>query len=301
MKKSRKFGFMAVAAVTPVLLTAGCGVTSDKAPSNHSLGDAKTTGSKTITFGYVDWDEDVAVTYLWEYLLEKKGYRVHLQQLALGPMYAGLSQGSINVFFDAWMPEQTQYWNHYRSSLVSIGKWYAGETKEGFVVPEYVTDVNSIADLKSHASEFGNQVVGIDAGSVEMQIAQKALNDYGATNLTLVPSSDPAMLATLIRDYNAKKPVVVTLWSPQWAFAKYKLKYLSDPKGDWGKVGWIQGVANKAWASNNPQVVKWLKNFKLTERELETIEDDINNAKTPQAGVAKWIQDNQRTISRWFP
>jgi glycine betaine/proline transport system substrate-binding protein len=300
MKGTKKLRLTAAALVV-LIIAGGWGIYQSNSSSGHgTIGNASAAANKTITLGYVNWDEDVAVTYLWANLLEKRGYQVNLQILDLGPMYIGLSRGGVDVFFDTWLPEQSQYLNHYASSLVSIGKWYLGGTTEGFVVPQYVTDINSITDLKTHASEFGNQVVGIDAGSVEMQIAQKALNEYGASNLTLVPSSAPAMLATLVKDYQAKKPVVVTLWSPQWAYAKYKLKYLADPKGVWGKAGWIQGEANKTWASGNPQVMKWLENFKLSDNQLETLEDDINGAKTPQAGVARWIQENQQAVNAWF-
>ncbi|WP_206832743.1 glycine betaine ABC transporter substrate-binding protein [Alicyclobacillus fructus] len=296
MQKVRKAGLTA-AAIASLIIAGGLGISQNKF---ESVAHARATDNKTITLGYVNWEEDVAVTYLWANLLTKRGYHVNLQMLDLGPLYAGLSRDGVDVFLDAWMPEQRQYLNHYGSSLVSIGKWYEGVTKEGFVVPQYVTDVNSIADLKTHASEFGNQVIGIDAGSVEMQIAQKALNDYGASNLILVPSSDLAMITTLIKDYKAKKPVVVTLWSPHWIYSTYKLKYLTDPKGDWGKAGWIQGEVNKAWASRNPEVLKWLRNFKLTENQLEMLEEYINVAKSPQVGVEKWIRENQKTISAWF-
>ncbi|WP_067932425.1 glycine betaine ABC transporter substrate-binding protein [Alicyclobacillus kakegawensis] len=297
MNKNRRAGV--TAAVMTAIIIVGIVEVRQNALHNANA-SAASDQDKTITLGYVNWEEDVAVTYLWANLLRQRGYHVDLQALDLGPMYAGLSKGGVDVFLDAWVPEQQQYLHHYSSTLTEIGRWYEGVTQEGFVVPQYVTDVHSISDLKTHASEFGNQVIGIDAGSVEMHIAQKALDDYGASKLTLVPSSDLAMLATLMKDYEAKKPVVVTLWSPHWIYSEYKLKYLSDPKGDWGKAGRIQGEANKAWASEHPQAMKWFRNFKMSEHQLETLEQDIHAAKTPQAGVEKWMQNNLSTIDTWF-
>ena len=37
------------------------------------------------------------------------------------------------------------------------------------------------------------------------------------------------MLAALDTAIKAKKPVVVTLWQPHWAFQKYQIRLLDDP------------------------------------------------------------------------
>ncbi|RIV18583.1 hypothetical protein D2Q93_13945 [Alicyclobacillaceae bacterium I2511] len=59
----------------------------------------------------------------------------------------------------------------------------------------------------------------------------------GFRNMHLIASSSPAMLTALQRAYQQHKPIVVTLWSPHWAFTKYKLKYLSDPQHVFGQSG----------------------------------------------------------------
>jgi len=282
-------------------LLSGCSNTPvSQNQANTNTSQSGSAGAKTITIGYVNWDEDVATSYLWKDLLTQKGYQVQLQSLDAGPLFSGLSEGGLDLFFDTWLPVTHQvYLSRYGHNLVNLGKWYEGQTQEGFVVPKYMTDVNSISDLKQHATEFGNQIVGIDPGAGEMQLAAKAVSDYGL-NLQLVQSSSPAMLSSLEKAYSQHKPIVVTLWSPHWAFAKYQLKYLSDPKGDFGKQGWIQTEANKDFANANPTVAGWIRNFKLTPEQLGTLEEDINQAKSKDAGVAKWIHDNQSLVDSWF-
>lgn len=308
MLRSRKIGFVLSGAAMVSLLLAGCGstnTTGSSAGNNTSsqTGTAPSTGSKNITIGYVDWAEDVATSYLWKDLLTQKGYHVTLTSMSdAGPLFAGLSKGGLNVFLDTWLPTTHKaYIQQFGSNLVDLGKWYEGGTTIGFVVPKYVYDsgIHSIADLNAHASEFGNQIVGIDPGAGEMAIAKKAVQDYGL-KLHLTASSSAAMLTVLQKDYAAKKPVVVTLWSPHWAFTKYKLKYLSDPKGVFGKAGWIQTEANKKWAAKNPAVVGWFKNFKLTPQQLGSLELDINSASSKNAGVEKWIKNNQSVVNSWF-
>lgn len=294
-------------------LVAGCGTTSGNSGGSSSNGTSTTgtnqsgntsasTSGKNITIGYVDWSEDVAATYLWKDLLTQKGYNVTLKSLQVGPLFAGLSEGGLDVFFDTWLPTTHKaYMQQYGSNLTNLGKWYQGTTKEGFVVPTYVTNVNTMAQLEANASEFGGQIIGIEPGAGEMTLAANAMKTYGLNNFQLLQSSTPAMLSELARDYQAKKPIVVTLWSPHWAFTKYNLKYIPDPKGAFGGAGWIQTEANKSWASSNPTVANWIKNFKLTPNQLGTLEEDINqNSSNPNAGVQQWIKNNQSVWSAWF-
>lgn len=296
-------------AATLAVLVVGCGTSNNTAGGgNTSTGSGNQTtpassGSKNITFGMINWSEDVATTYLWQDILKSKGYNVTIKQFSdPGPMYAGLADNSLNVYMDTWLPiTHKQYIDKFGSDYVSLGKWYQGQTNEGFVVPDYVykQGIHSISDLQSHASLFGGQIVGIEAGAGETGLAQKALKAYGLSNMKLVTSSTAAMLSQLKTDYAAKRPVVVTLWSPHWVFTAYKLDYLSDPKHIFGTAGWIQTEGNKTWAQSNPTVVKWLESFKMTPDELGTLEQDINAASTPNAGVEKWISANQSLVSQW--
>jgi glycine betaine/proline transport system substrate-binding protein len=278
------------------MVSAGCGTQHVPGTGpDEAVGVQQT--DKNITIGYIDWDEDVATTYLWAQLLKQKGYHVTLKSVALGPMFVGLSQGGVDVFFDSWLPEQTPYIKKYQDNVATLGKWYKGQTTEGLVVPTYMKNVNSIADLKKLPSQE-NQIVGIDPGSVEMDLVKKAISEYGL-DTTLVSSSSPAMLSALKKAYDAKQDIAVVLWSPHWAFATYKLKYLADPKGVFGKGGTIQAEANKDWMSSHAQAVDWLKHFTLTQNQLGQLENDIN-ASTKEAGVKKWIQDNQALVNSWL-
>lgn len=276
------------------------GATNTSNTSTGSGSASSSTGDKNVTIGYITWAEDVASTYLWKDLLEKKGYKVTLKQLPPAELFAGLSQNSLNVFFDTWLPNtHKQYMQRFGSKLTNLGKWYQGKTTEGFVVPKYMKNVNSISDLKGMSSKLNGKIVGIGPGAGETGIAKKAIKAYGLPE-TLQTSSTTAMLTALKRAYSSQKPIVVTLWSPHWAFAKYNLKYLKDPKGSFGKGGWIQAEGNKKWASAHPTVVKWLNNFKLNQAQLGALENDINGAKTKDAGVKKWLSNNQSLVNKWF-
>ncbi|MCY0887034.1 MAG: glycine betaine ABC transporter substrate-binding protein [Alicyclobacillaceae bacterium] len=315
MNKKTKAVLSLSSAMLVCLALSGCDNSNSNQPSNSGSSNTSTTttststsstsspgAGKTVIIGYVDWPEDVATSYLWQNLLQSKGYKVEMKMLDAGPLFAGLSEGGLNVFFDTWLPTtHAVYMKKYGANLTDLGKWYEGTTNEGFVVPQYVTNVNTIQQLKANASEFGNQIVGIDAGAGEMGLAAKAIKVYGLP-MKLIASSSPAMVAALEKAYAAKKPIVVTLWSPNWVFSKYKLKYVTDPKLIFGASGWIQTEANKAWAAKNPTVSGWIQNFKLTPDQLGALEEDINSSSTPAEGVSTWLSNsaNEAAAMSWL-
>lgn len=307
----RRVWGIAGASLVLAITVAGCGTNQpNQMGQNQSNNNttAKTNSSSTnnskaqpITIGYVNWDEDVAATYLWKYLLEQKGYQVNLKSLSPGPIWEGLSTGGLDVFFDDWMPYVDKpYMIKYGSHIATLHQWYGGVTKEGFVVPDYVKNVKTMAGLRAFAKKVNGRIIGIEAGSSEMGQAKQALSTYNLP-YQLVSSSTPAMLSALQRAYQQHKPIVVTLWSPHWAFTKYKLHYIEDPKQIFGKPGIIETAANKTWASNNLQVVSWFNQFHLSKQQLGTLEEDIAAQKgNPTAGVKKWASANQTLINSWF-
>ncbi|WP_042406713.1 ABC transporter permease/substrate binding protein [Streptacidiphilus carbonis] len=245
---------------------------------------------KTVTLGYFPWDEDIAASYLWDDLLTRRGYKVNLQQFDVGSMFTAMSNGQVDFELDGWLPHaQSQYWAKYHKDLVNLGAWYSPTSLE-ITVPSYVKDVHSLSDLAAHASEFGGRIIGIEPGTGEMSLVKSSvLPAYGLDkNFTLVAGSSPAMLADLERAYAKKQPIAVVLWSPHWAYSKYSLTKLADPKGAFGAHDQIDSLANKDFPQKFPQIAGWLKNFHLTEAQLGSLENDIQQA--GQGNEAKAVQ-----------
>ncbi|MDX3070643.1 glycine betaine ABC transporter substrate-binding protein, partial [Streptomyces sp. ND04-05B] len=103
---------------------------------------------KTVNMGYFPWDEAIASTYLWQNMLEDRGYKTTVKQLDPGPLYTGLAQGQLDVQFDSWLPTtHKDYWDRYKDDLTDLGSWY-GPTSLELTVPSYVEGIDSLADLK---------------------------------------------------------------------------------------------------------------------------------------------------------
>jgi glycine betaine/proline transport system substrate-binding protein len=277
------------------LVAAGCG------------GRTATTGqsSKTITIGYIDWDEDIAVSNLYASLLQKQGYKVKLQELDAGPLYQGLSQGSIDLFLDAWLPTtHAAYWKQYQGKLEDLGVWYNNATLN-LAVPDYLTNINSISDLVGKSAEFHGVITGIDPGAGETSTVQKqVIPAYGLSpSYTLQTSSSTAMLAALQKAINAKQPIVVTLWHPHWAYAKYPIKDLKDPKDAFGKPEQLHAAGRSNFTRDFPQLTTMIKKFHLTDQQLASLENAVVNAPQGQqeTAAAQWAAQNPQVINSFDP
>ncbi|WP_405610872.1 ABC transporter permease/substrate binding protein [Streptomyces sp. NBC_00076] len=260
---------------------------------------------KKITIGYIPWDEGVASTFLWQEVLEQRGFDVETKQLEAGPLYTSLAAGQLDFQTDAWLPTtHAEYWKKYGAKLDDLGAWYDRTSLE-LTVPSYMKDVNSLADLKGKASEFGGKITGIESSAGMMGLLKsKVLKEYGLDKeYRVVDSSTPAMLAQLKRAYSKKEPIVVTLWSPHWAYSDYDLKKLKDPKGAWGTGDGVHTIARKGFAADNPEAGEWLKNFKLSEKQLTGLEAEINKAGEgkQQEAVRAWLKQNPGLVDKMAP
>jgi glycine betaine/proline transport system substrate-binding protein len=261
------------------------------------------SGDKTVSISVVaGWDEDVAGSNLWKEILEQKGYKVNMQELDIASTFTGVANGQINLYMDAWLPSTHKaYWDRFQNQLEVVTSWQKG--KNTVVVPDYVNDVNTIADLKGKSSEFQGRIVGIEAGAGEMKaMREKVIPGYGLTDYNLVEGSSPAMLASLDSAIKQKQPIVVTLWQPHWAFSRFPIKVLEDPQTAFGPPDDMQIVATKGWSAANPEVAGWLKNFKITPEQLSSLMLDIQTAgKGKEQETAKaWIAKNQQLVDSWL-
>jgi glycine betaine/proline transport system substrate-binding protein len=135
-------------------------------------------------------------------------------------------------------------------------------------------------------------------------LKDKVLGEYGLDKeYKVVDSSTPAMLAELKRAYAKKEPIIAVLWSPHWAYSEYELTKLSDEKKLFGEGNTIRTITNKAFPDRYPQLTKWIKNFKMSEDELGTLEAEIKDRGqgNEEEAVAAWLKEHPDMVSRMTP
>lgn len=259
-------------------------------------------GDKSISVAMISgWDEDVAATYLWKELLEQRGYTMEVRELDVASTFTGVAQGQVDIYLDAWLPvTHESYWKRYENRLEVLATWAEG--KNMLAVPDYV-DAKTLDDLKTNPAPFANRIIGIEAGAGLMKATrEKVIPAYGLTNYELMEGSSAAMLAALDTTIKQKKPVVVTLWQPHWAFSRFPIRPLEDPKNAFGKPDQLQVIATKGFGEKNPEVAGWMKNFKLTQDQLSSLTLALHNAGKgkEQAAAKEWLAQNKQVADAWF-
>ncbi|PQP90856.1 glycine betaine ABC transporter substrate-binding protein [Paenibacillus sp. AR247] len=160
------------------------------------------------------------------------------------------------------------------------------------------------ASGKGSADSFGKQVnyeiIGIDPGAGIMKATNKAIEEYGLSDWKLIEGSGAAMTATLAKDIKAKKPIVITGWTPHWMFSKYDLKYLDDPKKVYGEAEEIHTIARKGLEQDEPTAYAFLDRFEWSSDEMGEIMTAIQEGKKPEEAAKAWADSHADRVNEWI-
>ncbi|MBD9458647.1 glycine betaine ABC transporter substrate-binding protein [Pseudomonas sp. PDM05] len=255
--------------------------------------------SKTLSIGYVDgWSDSVATTHVAaEVIKAKLGYDVKLQAVATGIMWQGVATGKLDAMLSAWLPvTHGEYWAKNKDKVVDYGPNFK-DAKIGLIVPEYVK-AKSIEDLKTDTT-FKNKIVGIDAGSGVMLKTDEAIKQYGL-DYKLQASSGAAMIAELTRAEDKQESIAVTGWVPHWMFAKWKLRFLEDPKGVYGAAETVNSIGSKGLEAKAPEVAAFLKKFQWASKdEIGEVMLAIQEGAKPDAAAKDWVAKHPERVAEW--
>ncbi len=291
IKKSvLRIALLALSALALVLSLSSCGALKDK----------------TIKIGWIPWDEDIAVNYLWEHILTEKGYNVELLMAYAGPIFEGVSSGDIDLFIDAWSPvTHADYIKRYKGEFKELGTWYDQATLN-WTVPAYLEGIDSIEDLKENADLFGGRIISIEPGAGITRLSQEeVIPAYGLESMDFVTGSTVAMLAELRSAIEDQKPIAVTLWHPHWAYSSFDLKDLEDPQGALGEAEELKVISVLGFDEEYPEVARWMSNFNMNDEQLSELEEIVINqygVGDEDLGVSKWPEDpeNKALVDSWL-
>ena len=265
-----------------------------------SAGQASAQDKPTLSIGYVDgWSDSVATTHVAaEVIKQKLGYDVKLMPVATGIMWQGVATGKLDAMLSAWLPvTHGEYWIKNKDKVVDYGPNFK-DARIGLIVPEYVK-ATSIADLKTDDG-FKKKIVGIDAGSGVMLKTDEAIKDYDLTGYKLQASSGAAMTSELGRAYAKKDPIAVTGWVPHWMFAKWKLRFLDDPKGVYGAAETVNSIGSKGLEAKAPEVANFLQKFSWNSKdEIGEVMLAIQEGAKPEAAAKEWVAKHPQRVAEW--
>ena len=259
---------------------------------------------KPLRIGWTAWSDAEAVTRLAARILETRLHQpVDLVLLDIGIQYQGLANGDIDAMLMAWLPKTHEaYMAKVRDRVVDLGPLYT-RARLGWVVPDYIPkdQLHSIADLGNTqiGRKLGYQIYGIDPGAGLMQASETALKTYDLKRYHLIASSGAAMTAALSRAIKRKKWIVVTGWSPHWMFARWKLRYLDDPRQALGGHEHVDALVRKGFYEDFPdKVSEFLGRMFIPMPELESLMADASKTSYDSA-VQRYIEQHPDRVHYW--
>ena len=302
MSVSKRLLAMMFALVVAILVLAGCG----------AGGGASSSSGGTLTLGELTgWAEDAAVDGLTKVVLEEDlDYdEVEIKILDLAVLFEGTASGDLDAYQDVWLPNHEKLLAEVKTDVEHLDPWYTGQTTFGLAVPDYMSDVKSIADLNQSGA---TEIIGIESSAIiSEQVPKHVIPEYNL-KLEYKPSSTAAMVAEATRLYEDKEPFVFPPWCPsthceQYAQQDPKIdyRYLKDPKDAMGNLYYgpqsdtsasISTIVNEDLSDDDPVAYAFMSNLRLDQEELLALEGEIDKAETPVAGVKAWLKDNRDVV-----
>ncbi len=291
---TKRFGMLApplilLRAATAVLLACGLAV---------GCGFA---GGPDLRLGYLEWDENVAVSSLTKVLLQEElGYENVELKLAddVKPVYEMVASGEADAFQDTWMPNQEKLLRSVQADVELLDPWFEGKTQTSIATPSYM-NVSSIAELNETQAEH---IIGIEPGSPFMDKLTSSVIPKYDLEQRLVAADTPAMLAEVEKRYRTRENFAFVAWTPHWMNEAYDFDYLQDPKGALG--GFREGsdvstIVREGFAEKDPTAYAFMDRLELTGEQVNSLEIEINEAGDPVEGARTWLRTNGEVVEPW--
>ena len=275
--------------------------TSGATPAIQSIDESIST-EQPLKLGWSPWADAEVVSLMAAQLIESELKQPVERVMAdIGIQYQSVARGDLDLMLMAWLPgTHRDYWGKVRDQVLDLGPMYSGRL--GWIVPDYVPRevISSINQLQNPqlAARFGGRVQGIDPGSGLNQASLKALKQYGLTSMELVASSSAAMAAVLAQAIEEQRWLIATSWTPHWMFARFKLRFLSDPKGSFGGTERIHAVARQGLDQRHPALTAFLSRFHLPESDLDGLLLQAQES-SAETAVSTYLARHPNRVRYW--
>ena len=269
--------------------------------ANQSIDDSS-SADQPLKLGWSPWADAEVVSLMAAQLIESELKQPVERVMAdIGIQYQSVARGDLDLMLMAWLPgTHRDYWGKVRDQVLDLGPMYSGRL--GWIVPDYVPRevISSINQLQNPqlAARFGGRVQGIDPGSGLNQASLKALKQYGLTSMELVASSSAAMAAVLAQAIEEQRWLIATSWTPHWMFARFKLRFLSDPKGSFGGTERIHAVARQGLDQRHPALTAFLSRFHLPESDLDGLLLQAQES-SAETAVSTYLARHPNRVRYW--
>lgn len=277
-----------------------------------------------------DWSGQLITTTLMGEVLKEAGNNIEYVQADYIAQFAGLKTGDLHVAMEIWETTGREVLDEAVASgnVVNMGEtgmlaieewWYPAYMEERCPgLPDWQA-LNDCAQefATAETAPMGRYVGGaVTWGGFD----EERIDALGLDFEVVHAGTNAALFAELESAYQRRAPIVLWVYAPHWAPAKYEGKWIEFPRYEpacyedpsWGinpdkaydcgkprgpiwKVGWA-GVAEK-W----PGAAKAIGNFTVSNDEMATMITEVDlNGKSVEEVVAAWMADNEATWKAWI-
>lgn len=296
------------------------------------LAQAEPESGDPIKLTLHDWTGQLITTNLMAEVLKKAGYNVELVQADYLAQFAGLETGDLHVAMEMWettgreamdaatatgkvenvgptgMKAKEEWWypSYMKDKCPGLPNWEALKT-------DACAEAFSTAETAPNGRYLGGPVTwgGFDDERVEALDLPFEVIHAG---------TDAALFAELESAYQRQAPILLWVYAPHWAPAKYEGEWVAfpeytaecytDPKwgsnpdmaydcgkpfGEIWKVAWA-GVKDK-W----PGAYEAIKAFTIDNDQMGAMITEVDlDGKSVETVVADWMGKNEAVWSAWI-
>ena len=291
---------------------------------------AEVESSDPIKLTLHDWSGQLINTKIMGAVLEEAGYNVEYVQADYIAQFAGLKTGDLDLAMEIWattgqeaLDEATatgKVENVGETGLQAIEEWwyplYMKERCPG--LPDWKA-------LKACASEFATAETAPKGRYVSGPVTWGGFDEERVDALDLNfevvhAGTDAALFAELESAYQRQAPIVLWVYVPHWAPAKYEGEFVEFPPytpecytdPSWGvnpdkayDCGKPRGpIWKAAWSGLKdkwPGAYKVIKNYKLNNAEMSAMVGDVDlDGKSVEDTVNAWMDSNESRWKSWI-
>ncbi|MEX2648384.1 MAG: ABC transporter substrate-binding protein [Alphaproteobacteria bacterium] len=276
-----------------------------------------------------DWTGHYITTHIMGRVLQEMGYNIEYVQADYIAQFAGLEAGDLHVAMEMW---ETTGKDALEASLATGNTVDLGETgmfaKEEWWYPSYVkeqcpglpdwTALNDCAEVFATAetSPKGRYLGGsVTWGGYD----EERVEALGLNYEVVHAGTDAALFAELESAVQRKAPILLWIYAPHWAPAKYDGEWIEFPTYEdacytdpaWGSnpdlaydcgkpFGWIKKVGWKGGEDKWPGAYKAVRNFRIDNDVMGALITRIDlGGETLEDVVEDWITNNESVWRAW--
>jgi len=277
-----------------------------------------------------DWTGQYLTTNIMAEVLKKAGYNVELVQADYIAQFAGLETGDLHVAMEMW---ETTGKDAMDASLATGKTVDLGETgmdaKEEWWYPAYMKEkcpglpnwevLNECAEAFStpETAPMGRYLGGpVTWGGYD----DERVESLGLEWEVVHAGTDAALFAELESAYQRKAPIMLWIYAPHWAVAKFEGEFVEFPTytdacyndPSWGinpnmaydcgkPFGWIKKVGWKGGEKKWPGAYKAIRAFNVDNAEMSAMVGEVDlNGRSVEDVVAEWMTKNEDRWSAWI-